>query len=63
MQLSEKTIGILKNFATINQSILIKDGSNINTMSVQKNVLASAVVEESFPQEFGIYDLNEIRFW
>ena len=59
MQLSEKTIGILKNFATINQSILIRDGSDLNTMSVQKNVLANAKAEESFPKEFGIYDLNE----
>jgi hypothetical protein len=59
MQLSEKTIGILKNFATINQSILINKGSKLDTMSVQKNVLASSTVEESFPKEFGIYDLNE----
>jgi len=59
MQISEKTIGILKNFAAINQSILIRDGSNLDTMSVQKNVLASVKVDEDFPQEFGIYDLNE----
>jgi len=59
MKLSENTIGVLKNFATINQSILIKDGSTIDTMSVQKNVLAQSKVEEDFPNEFGIYDLNE----
>jgi hypothetical protein len=59
MQLSDKTIEVLKNFATINQSILFKEGSKIDTMSVQKNVLAQDIVEEVFPQEFGIYDLNE----
>ena len=59
MKLSTKTIEILKNFATINQSILFRDGSNVDTMSVQKNLLASTIIEESFPQEFGIYDLNE----
>jgi uncharacterized protein YxjI len=59
MKLSDKTIGVLKNFATINQSILIKDGSNLDTMSVQKNVLARYKVDEKFPREFGIYDLNE----
>jgi len=59
MKLSEKTVEILKNFATINQSILIRDGSDLNTMSVQKNVLASVIAAETFPKEFGIYDLNE----
>jgi hypothetical protein len=59
MKLSDKTVEILKNFATINQSILIRDGSDLNTMSVQKNVLASVIAAETFPKEFGIYDLNE----
>jgi len=59
MKLSEQTISILKNFATINQSILVKEGSILSTMSVQKNLLAEATVEEKFPQQFGIYDLNE----
>lgn len=59
MKLSEQTIEILKNFATINQSILIRTGSNLDTMSIQKNVLASAIVLDDFPREFGIYDLNE----
>lgn len=59
MKLSENTIEVLKNFATINQSILIHPGTNLDTMSVQKNVLASTIVAEEFPIEFGIYDLNE----
>jgi len=59
MQLSEKTIEVLKNFATINQSILFKEGSTIDTMSVQKNVLSQYQISETFDKEFGIYDLNE----
>ncbi len=59
MKLSDKTVGILKNFSTINQNILIKEGSKIRTMSTMKNILAEANVTEAFPADFGIYDLNE----
>jgi hypothetical protein len=59
MKLSEKTITILKNFSSINQSILIKEGSRIRTISVLKNILAEAEVTEEFPKDFAIYDLNE----
>jgi len=59
MKLSDKTVGILKNFSTINQNILIKEGNKIRTMSTMKNILAEANVTESFPKDFGIYDLNE----
>lgn len=59
MKLSEKTIGILKNYATINQSILFTPGKELNTVSVQKNLMSSAEIEEDIPAEFAIYDLNE----
>jgi len=59
MKLSEKTISILKNFSQINQSIFVKTGNKLRTMSVMKNILAEAVVEEDFPKDFAIYDLNQ----
>jgi len=59
MELSNNTLNILRNFSGINQNLLIKEGSTIKTISEAKNVLATAVVEEQFPQPFGIYDLNE----
>jgi hypothetical protein len=59
MKLSKKTITILKNFSTINQSIFIREGSKIRTISVLKNILAEAEVTEEFPKDFAIYDLNE----
>jgi hypothetical protein len=59
MKLSEKTISILKNFASINQSILVKSGNKLRTMSVMKNILAEAEIEETFPKDFAIYDLNQ----
>ena len=59
MKLSNDTVGILKNFATINQNLIIKEGSELTTMSAMKNIVASATVEETFPKEIAIYDLNE----
>ena len=59
MKLSEQTVNILKNFSTINQNILVKSGSQLQTMSTMKNILGTADVSEAFPRDFGIYDLNE----
>ena len=59
MKLSEQTKEILKNFSSINQNLLIKSGKTLTTMSAMKNIVAKAEVEESFPKEFAIYDLNE----
>ena len=59
MKLSEHTVNILKNFSTINQNILVKEGSQLQTMSTMKNILGTADVSEAFPRDFGIYDLNE----
>ena len=59
MNLSDSTLNLLKNFSTINQSILFKEGSSLRTISVMKNILAEAVIDEEIPQDFGIYDLNQ----
>ena len=57
MKLSEKTFNLLKNFSSINQSILFKEGKSLRTMSVMKNILAEAEIEEDLPKDFAIYDL------
>ena len=59
MKLSEKTLTVLKNFAGINNSILVKGGKQLRTMSVAKNILGEAQIEEEFPRDFAIYDLNQ----
>ena len=59
MKLSSDTMNILKNYATINQNLMIKEGKELTTMSAMKNIIARAEVEEEFPQEVAIYDLNE----
>ena len=59
MKLSDSTLSLLKNFSSINQSILFKEGSKLRTISVMKNILAEATVSEEFARDFGIYDLNQ----
>ena len=59
MKLSDSTLTILKNFAGINNSILVKEGKRLRTISVAKNILAEAEIKENFPKDFAIYDLNQ----
>ena len=59
MKLSESTVSLLKNFSSINQSILFKEGKKLRSISVMKNILVEANVSEEFPKDFGIYDLNQ----
>ena len=59
MKLSDNTLSVLKNFSTINQSILFKQGNKLRTISVMKNILAEVTIAEEFPKDFGIYDLTQ----
>ena len=59
MNLSDNTVYILKNFAGINNSILVKQGNQLRTISVAKNILAEAEIPEDFPRDVAIYDLNQ----
>ena len=59
MKLSDNTLSVLKNFSTINQSILFKTGNRLRTISVMKNILAEATITEELPRDFGIYDLTQ----
>ncbi len=59
MKLTDSTLTVLKNFAGINNSILVKQGSKLRTISVAKNILAEADISENFPKDVAIYDLNQ----
>ena len=56
--ISKPTIEVLKNFCSINKSIVIKPGNKISTLSINKNILAIADVEEQFDSQISIYDLG-----
>lgn len=58
MQLSKKTLEILKNFSTINSNFYCPGGKTVKTISAMKNILGSAEIEEDLP-EIALYDLPE----
>lgn len=58
MQLTDTTINVLRNYASINPNIVFNEGNTLKTISVARNVLSTTELNESFPQKFGIYDLN-----
>lgn len=60
MKLSNETISVLKNFSSINTNILIREGSELRTISTSKGIFAKAKIAETFPKEFAIYDLNSL---
>ena len=60
MKLSEDTVTVLKNFSGINQSLQFKSGNTLRTISPLSTIFAEAVVEENFPRDFAIYDLNKL---
>ncbi len=59
LKLSDETLEVLKNFASLNSNILVKPGNTIKTVTPVKNVMGMAEVKETFEQEFGIWDLNK----
>ena len=59
MKLSNDTLNVLKNFASINPNLVFKPGQKLKTISEAKTILSSADIVEDFPVEFGVYDLNE----
>ena len=59
MKLSKGTLDILKNFSNINPSITFKEGQELSTLSIQKNILSRAVVEETFPRNLSLIHISE----
>ena len=59
VKISKRTLDILKNFSTINSGILVNEGNLLTTLSSTKNILAAARVDETFPRQFAIWDLNK----
>jgi hypothetical protein len=58
MKFSENTMSILKNFSSINQSIVFKAGNELRTISPQKTVMAIATIEDEIPSNACVYDLS-----
>ena len=59
MELSDRTLRVLKNYSTINPNLVVDPGTTLKTVSVARNIFSKCDVREEFPIRFGIYDLNE----
>jgi hypothetical protein len=59
MKISNDTLNVLKNFASINSNIVVNPGSVLRTLSPSRNIFAEARITETFDCQFGIYDLNK----
>lgn len=59
MKISTNTINVLKNFAKINPSMVFPEGNVLKTISPSKTIMSKAIVQESFPKRFAVYNLNQ----
>ena len=59
MKLSKDTQEIFKNYASINSNLMLREGNKLSTWTENKSVISEVVLTETFPQNFGIYDVNE----
>jgi hypothetical protein len=59
MNLSNETLAVLKNFASIQPNVVFRAGQELKTIAEAKNIVAKATITETIPQDFGIYDLND----
>jgi autotransporter translocation and assembly factor TamB len=60
MKISKATLDVLKNYASINTNILVREGNTLATISTGKNIFSRTTVAETFDREFAIYDLNSL---
>ena len=59
MKISEETLSILGNLSSVHNSIIVEQGSVLSVVSEDKTLLVRAVVDETFPTTFAIYDHGE----
>ena len=62
MNLSSETLALLKNFANINQNILVKPGKTVQTISTMKNILAEAERKERKTQHCAKNNMQRITY-
>lgn len=61
MKISNETLAIFKNFASINPNLMIKKDSNIlRTCSESQRIFAEIEIAEQFPHDIGILNLQNL---
>ncbi len=59
MKITKTTLDVLRNFASVNQNILIQTGSKLTTRTVAKNIYVEALVDTVFEVPMCLYNLQE----
>lgn len=59
VNMKQETLTVLKNFASINKSIRIREGKQLMIFNPTIPLFAVATVEDEFPKSFSLYDLNQ----
>lgn len=60
MKISSETVSLLQSFSNINSNLLVKPGNKLATKNAVNSIQSRAIVQESFPTQFAIYDLNQL---
>lgn len=60
MKFNSKLLQVLKNFASINPSLMFEQGSTLRTISVGRTVMAQAELDQQIDRTFAIYDLSQL---
>jgi hypothetical protein len=60
MKLSKDTLNLIKNYASINGNLVLKPGKKLSTIHIQNKIFSFATIDEDFPVQFPIYDVNEL---
>ena len=58
IRLSKRTLAILKNYASINPSIVLETGKMLRTADADQSILVMTEIDEEIPMKFPIMDLN-----
>lgn len=59
MKISDRALALLKNFSSINQSIVIRKGNVLSTIHPMQTILAKANVDDTFGNTMAIHDLPQ----
>lgn len=59
MKFSQRTIQILRNFSSIHQALMFKEGNELKVMSETKSILARAKIDTPIEGTFAIYDMSK----
>ena len=59
MKISKQTLAVLNNLSSLNTDFVFKEGKSQSSITSLKNRMVEVEFDETFPREFGVYDLKK----